>query len=617
MAQAAIDDLVEPNIVRPRDLGATPTQMETKIWELDFEKYYKKQSAWEDAEPRAFQLILAHCHPLLDEKLATSSTWGTIKAGHKLVGLLTLVRSFVHKHDEEHTLQLHLEFQTKDMALSDYYKQFKSNVEVINTHGGRAGYHPALFLQHRQAFATKNNKALVDLDADEKEACLKASCEEYLAALFIRIANDSHYKAVKIELDNLYLFNKGAYPTTLDEAYRYLQNFKQIAPCQPRNDRVEDGLAFAERGQRTIRCYNCGEEGHVAKRCPKLDANEQREVDLVGQDHFNSFQPSEEVEAEGTGGDGLQECMDAIANIQVNLGAEDDESIATAGEEEWVVDGVGFIEPSTTSGRRVDCGRNRVYLDSCATENVMFATEFLSRCHTTGVTMRQNCNAGEKITNKQGFWCNIPFWINAEGIANLLSTPKLRSAGYKVQFTDKWRVITPNNKVITFSEDAQGVCRGMPYVELDKIEDYVSEADDSVLFVETVRRNFEGFSAEQVQRAKDARDALAMMAHPRSDRLARMVSSKVIENCNVKPSDLSNADALFGPDRGAIRGKTVRQKPGKVRPDYVKIPQQLFERLRDVTLTADLMFVNGLPFFVTLSRGIKMGTTEFTPSALP
>jgi hypothetical protein len=120
MAQAAIDDLVEPNITKPRDLGATPTQMETKIWELDYEKYYKRLSAWEDAEPRAFQLILAHCHPILDEKLAASSTWDTIKAGHKLVALLTLVRSFVHKHDEvkqgtmgfvEHTL--HWDFRPR------------------------------------------------------------------------------------------------------------------------------------------------------------------------------------------------------------------------------------------------------------------------------------------------------------------------------------------------------------------------------------------------------------------------------------------------------------------------------------------------------------------------
>ena len=33
-----------------------------------------------------------------------------------------------------------------------------------------------------------------------------------------------------------------------------------------------------------------------------------------------------------------------------------------------------------------------------------------------------------------------------------------------------------------------------------------------------------------------------------------------------------------------------------------------------MVLAADMMFVNGLPFFVTLSRGIKLLTTEFLPS---
>ncbi len=58
----------------------------------------------------------------------------------------------------------------------------------------------------------------------------------------------------------------------------------------------------------------------------------------------------------------------------------------------------------------------------------------------------------------------------------------------------------------------------------------------------------------------------------------------------------------------------MRQRPRRVRPELVSIPQQLYERLRDVVLAADVMFVNGLPFFVTLSRGIKLLTTEFLPS---
>jgi hypothetical protein len=46
----------------------------------------------------------------------------------------------------------------------------------------------------------------------------------------------------------------------------------------------------------------------------------------------------------------------------------------------------------------------------------------------------------------------------------------------------------------------------------------------------------------------------------------------------------------------------------------VTIPQQLYEQIQDVVLAADVMFVNGLPFFVSLSRGIKLFTVEFTPS---
>jgi hypothetical protein len=72
--------------------------------------------------------------------------------------------------------------------------------------------------------------------------------------------------------------------------------------------------------------------------------------------------------------------------------------------------------------------------------------------------------------------------------------------------------------------------------------------------------------------------------------------------------------AIFGKDQGAIRGKTVRERPSRVRLEFVTIPQELYERVRDVVLAADVMFVNGLPFFVSLSRGIKLLTIEFTPS---
>ena len=63
-----------------------------------------------------------------------------------------------------------------------------------------------------------------------------------------------------------------------------------------------------------------------------------------------------------------------------------------------------------------------------------------------------------------------------------------------------------------------------------------------------------------------------------------------------------------------MKGGTVRQNPERVDPVYTAIPSDFFELHRFVTLTADVMFLNGIPFLVTLSRKIKILTAEYLPS---
>ncbi|KAL3787683.1 hypothetical protein ACHAWO_000483 [Cyclotella atomus] len=89
--------------------------------------------------------------------------------------------------------------------------------------------------------------------------------------------------------------------------------------------------------------------------------------------------------------------------------------------------------------------------------------------------------------------------------------------------------------------------------------------------IETVRGNMEGFTLEEVNRARTARMTVAMMGHPSEDTVRRMVSANTILNCDINSSDLANARAIFGPDRAAIRGKTVRRQPDKVRREFVSI----------------------------------------------
>ncbi|KAI2502324.1 Reverse transcriptase (RNA-dependent DNA polymerase) [Fragilaria crotonensis] len=58
-------------------------------------------------------------------------------------------------------------------------------------------------------------------------------------------------------------------------------------------------------------------------------------------------------------------------------------------------------------------------------------------------------------------------------------------------------------------------------------------------------------------------------------------------------------------------GKTVRKTPKAVQATYTNIPATIMSRYRKVTLAGDIMFVNKLPFFVTISRNIRFSTSEF------
>ncbi len=104
------------------------------------------------------------------------------------------------------------------------------------------------------------------------------------------------------------------------------------------------------------------------------------------------------------------------------------------------------------------------------------------------------------------------------------------------------------------------------------------------------------------------------MGNPTERELAGMVREKLIANCPVTIQDIHNANRIFGPDLANLRSKTTRKQPEHVRVDYVEIPRNLVNMHKYVTLVADVMFVNGLPFLVTLSRGIILVTIEFLPS---
>ena len=87
-----------------------------------------------------------------------------------------------------------------------------------------------------------------------------------------------------------------------------------------------------------------------------------------------------------------------------------------------------------------------------------------------------------------------------------------------------------------------------------------------------------------------------------------------LRNCPVEVAYISNSNVIFDTNRPIIRGATTRDTEVlRTKEQRVGILRYLYRLQKMVTITADVMFVSGIPFLVTFLRKIKFWTAEFIP----
>ena len=146
--------------------------------------------------------------------------------------------------------------------------------------------------------------------------------------------------------------------------------------------------------------------------------------------------------------------------------------------------------------------------------------------------------------------------------------------------------------------------------------DLKEKQEAGIALMTMIQDNFEGYMKKQVEGAIKAWHLQAMLGHQSRKDYESMVHANLIANCPVTPSNISHAHKLFGENLAGLRGKTVHRKPEQVVMDYVKIPRDLIQTNKYVTLTADVMFVNNLAFVIMYWRVIGLIMAEFTPNSM-
>ena len=113
---------------------------------------------------------------------------------------------------------------------------------------------------------------------------MTASSEEFLACLFILLADNGRYKGIKAELANDFTVGQFNYPKTVVAAKRLLTDY--ITPVNStyvKQEPYDAGVAFSETDRdndwkNNVSFHRCGLKGHQIKECNKNSPEDKNKI---------------------------------------------------------------------------------------------------------------------------------------------------------------------------------------------------------------------------------------------------------------------------------------------------------------------------------------------------
>jgi hypothetical protein len=562
-----LDDPIPPPRPTAAEGQPQPDEYDMDEWKYHNRRNIEQVAKYGDFRAGLYNTVWKQCTEALQAKIESHS--GFERANRNGIALLCIIKQLMHTFEtDRQDLFVELDKIKKDyytfqqgqyMTLQQYYVMFLNQVEIIKQVGITITDNAAL-----TAIAVHNNCPNDTPNNDDHEEAFQRT----IAIRFIMGANKRYGDKYRAHLHNSRLENNNVYPRTLNDAYGIMQRrAEELGGFLHEND----GVAFVNDGSpRTqattnnkdhITCYNCGQKGHYSNKCtsPQVQVTPPTQNPQVQHNETNM-------------------CME------------------------------GITDECTMSQSKSRIPNRWILLDNQSTTDLFCNKELLTNIRKSESRMNIHCNAGTRSTDMIGELEGYgTVWYDPKAIANILSLKRVRHK-YTVKYVEDGEggaafVVTKNDgESFRFVESESG----LHYLD--------TEGKMGTILVNTVADNKSSYTNEDYLRAVRARDLQIKIGRPSTRDFVRIVTHNLLPNCPVTKKDIMAAEYILGPDVGSLKGKTTRKAPHKVRRVVEPLPTSIMSCYRNVTICADIMFVNKIPIFLTISRNIRFITVEALPN---
>ena len=586
--------------------------------------YSVRQDKLETVRGQVFALIYGQCTQLLQDKMKQERNWIAVSASYKPLDLYKLIESVVLKQTEDQYPvaavwdQYCQVYNAKQGSSNntEWYERFSTKVEVAESVGCVFANDKTLEycaqLEYKQTYAASS--------PSEQAAVKILARERFMAFGLLKTAGASHDK-IKSDLSDDFTKGSDNYPITPQQTLLLLDKYSK----KPTLVTPSEGTSFAQKGKKSDakksggdqvefdkefykdkECFRCGKKGHPKAACtvkltPADDDEKSTKSDKSSKSKGSSSKGSSKSDIGKMFGD-MNKTIKTFGKAMSQVSEEyeflgDDASIGAQSHAQVGRIGLGNREYAFAS--QSQSLRGQVLLDNQSSVHVFCNRDMVGNIRKAKRTLELESNGGKlpisTIASVDGFEEEV--WFSEEAMTNILSLAVVKRE-YEVSYDGDDFIIhrAKHGFPDMFFKPHSS---GLHVLDVDD-----SRSHASYSFVESVVENMQLFTKRQIASAQQARDLQAGLGFPSIPDLKWIIKANMLKDCPVVSQDVDVSLQIWGKQVPMLKGKTVRRRPPVVTEDVIEVPKEIRTLHKRVTLVIDIFFVNGIPYFATLSLRI-------------